>query len=313
MSGFRHEGIIVLGMPRSGTTLVRRLLDAHPEIACPPETNLLNASARFLAEQAAAGGVPVGVLAGLGFSGFTREQVLERLRTFVFGLFGEIAARRGKRIWAEKTAADVFHLPQIEELCGERCRYICVYRQPLDVVMSLQDLSTKMQGYLPEIHEFVKRHGSYLEAFAHAWAHANASLKIFERSHPEWCCAVRYEDLVERPDAELARVFGFLGLEADAAAIRQQAFTRERAVDAGLGDWKTFERAGVDAASVGRGRGIDPATYNLLAGIVNPVAEQLGYAPLRHRDAPDDAEARRRYQLGIMLAGLKGRTGPSGQ
>ncbi|MCA9663328.1 MAG: sulfotransferase, partial [Myxococcales bacterium] len=37
-SAGRSPGIIVLGAPRSGTTLLRRLLDAHPNIACPPET-----------------------------------------------------------------------------------------------------------------------------------------------------------------------------------------------------------------------------------------------------------------------------------
>ncbi|MEO1279878.1 MAG: sulfotransferase, partial [Planctomycetota bacterium] len=30
--------IIILGVPRSGTTLLRTMLDAHPRIACGPET-----------------------------------------------------------------------------------------------------------------------------------------------------------------------------------------------------------------------------------------------------------------------------------
>ena len=46
-----YEGIIVLGAPRSGTTLTQRLLAAHPQIACPPETYLLRACSRFLHEE----------------------------------------------------------------------------------------------------------------------------------------------------------------------------------------------------------------------------------------------------------------------
>jgi protein-tyrosine sulfotransferase len=108
-----YEGIVVLGVPRSGTTLVRRLLNAHPRIACPPETNLLSAAARFLAEQRFAGGLSVGVIPGLDFAGFSEAEVLERFREFLFSFWREIARRAGKARWAEKTAVDVFHLDAI--------------------------------------------------------------------------------------------------------------------------------------------------------------------------------------------------------
>ena len=38
-----HDGINVMGVPRSGTTLLRGIGDAHRDIACPRETNLLSA------------------------------------------------------------------------------------------------------------------------------------------------------------------------------------------------------------------------------------------------------------------------------
>jgi Sulfotransferase family len=34
------DPVFVLCMGRSGSTLLRFLLDAHPELACPPETSL---------------------------------------------------------------------------------------------------------------------------------------------------------------------------------------------------------------------------------------------------------------------------------
>ena len=34
------DPVFVLCNARSGSTLLRFLLDAHPEIACPPETNM---------------------------------------------------------------------------------------------------------------------------------------------------------------------------------------------------------------------------------------------------------------------------------
>jgi sulfotransferase family protein len=40
MAGRLQDPVFVLCMGRSGSTLLRFLLDAHPELACPPETSL---------------------------------------------------------------------------------------------------------------------------------------------------------------------------------------------------------------------------------------------------------------------------------
>lgn len=147
----------MLGAPRSGTTLVRRLLDAHPDVACPPETVLLTAAARFLHEQPLDQGVRFGVFTGLATAGFPRDEVLRRVRELVFGFHREHAARAGKRLWAEKTAVDAFHVPAIEELCGEHVRYVGVLRHGLDVALSMKDLTERSGGALPELQAYLAR------------------------------------------------------------------------------------------------------------------------------------------------------------
>ena len=57
-----HDGIIILGCPRSGTTLLRRLFDAHPNIAAPGESYLLTAAARFLTGETMVDGMDDGLL-----------------------------------------------------------------------------------------------------------------------------------------------------------------------------------------------------------------------------------------------------------
>ena len=94
-------GIVILGSPRSGTTLLRRVLDAHPNIAAPGETYLLTACARFLAEDKVVDGMDIGVLNGLGFLGFEGADVVARLREFAFGFREDHAAREGKGRWCE--------------------------------------------------------------------------------------------------------------------------------------------------------------------------------------------------------------------
>src|SRR5947207_10054330 len=46
----RPPAPFVVGVPRSGTTLVRLMLDAHPDLAIPPETHFLPKLIRLVQE-----------------------------------------------------------------------------------------------------------------------------------------------------------------------------------------------------------------------------------------------------------------------
>lgn len=296
-----YEGIVVLGTPRSGTTLVRRLLNAHPRIACPPETNLLNAVARAIREERFAEGMTVGMVSGLAFSGYDESTVLERVREFVFQFFREICARSGKPRWAEKTAADAFYVDEIERVCGPRCRYVCVYRHGLDVVCSMKELTDKMQMYLPELHRYVRDVNAPFEAFARAWADVTARLQRFASDHPDWCVSVRYEDLVEDPARELHRVLEFLGEPADLEALLGGAMGGQVAV--GLGDWKTYTMRSIEGANIGRWRReLSRATSSGLALIVNPALASLGYDSVDVRAEVSPDAARHHYQVSWTVA-----------
>lgn len=302
MNADTYEGIVVLGVPRSGTTLLRRLLNAHPRIACPPETNLLSAAGRFLEEHRFAGGLSVGVVPGLDFSGFDEQRVLQRFREFLFSFWREIADREGKARWAEKTAVDVFHLDAIERLCGAHCRYVCIVRHPLDVVCSLKELGDKMECHLPEIYEYVRRRPAQFEAFAEAWRDGNERLLRFCEQHPDWTVRLRYEDLTRDPEQELARVFDFLGEPTDVPALLARALGKTESV--GLGDWKTYDARSVGTDSVGRHEALSKWTVQRLAPIVNPLMTRLGYAPVGAR-ASDAADEKRREELSRRIASMK--------
>lgn len=297
------EGVIILGSPRSGTTLLRRLIDAHPKIVCPAETNLLSSTSRFLEEADFAGGLSVGAIPGLGFSGFHEEEVLTRLREFLFGFWRDILTQSGKEIWAEKTAVDVFHIDAIERLCAGRCRYICISRHALDVVCSMKELSSKMDAYLPEIHSYIQRHASMSEAFAHAWCAANQRMLEFINDHPQWCIHLRYEDLVEDPTSEMNRIFEFLGVDTIASDFIEKALSGKELV--GLGDWKTYESVKVTSQQVGRHAALDGWTVQKLAPIVNPLLARLGYPQARVSKQMSQHESRRTQELGRLVTAMK--------
>ena len=220
-----HAGIVILGTPRSGTTLLRRILGAHPNIAAMGESNLLGACARFLDSERIAEDVEIGVLAGLGQAGFPRDEVLSRLRDFAFAFHRDHAARLGKPRWAEKTAFDAFHVAGIEALCGEHAYFLCVVRHGLDVACSLQELSEKNGGYLRELHDYVRQQPRPLEAFAHAWVDMTRAIRAFAARHRRNALLLRYEDLVANPSDVLAGAFRFIGESFEPALLERRCRT----------------------------------------------------------------------------------------
>jgi protein-tyrosine sulfotransferase len=303
MSHETAQGIVILGMLRSGTTLLRRLLDAHPAICCPPETNLLSAAARFLREEAFAGGVSIGVLSGLGFAGIAEQVVVARLRELVFGFLQDICRQRRKKRWAEKTAFNIFHLDQIEQLCLGPCRFLCLVRHPLDVVCSIKELTDKMEMYVAELHMYIRQYPAPLEAFAHAWVDMHARLRRFVSDHPDDCLLLKYEDLVHNPAEELQRVLDFLGEPADVPAVLSQALHETEAI--GLGDWKTYERRAIHTESVGRWRHLSPSTLHRLVNILAAEMELAGYPPIAAAPPPPAEGARRQYELGLLVTHMR--------
>jgi len=303
MSQATAQGIVILGMPRSGTTLLRRLLDAHPAICCPPETNVLSAAARFLREESFAGGVSVGVLSGLSFAGIDEQVVVARLRQLVFGLLQDICRQSRKKRWAEKTAFNIFYLDQIEQLCLGPCRFLCLVRHPLDVVCSIKELTDKMEMYVAELHRYIRQYPAPLEAFAHAWVDMHARLRRFVSDHPDDCLLLKYEYLVHNPVAALQHIFAFLGEPADVSAVLAQALHEAEGI--GLGDWKTYERRAIDTASVGRWRHLAPSTLHRLVNILAAEMELAGYPPIAAASPPQAEGARRQYELGLLVTHMR--------
>ncbi len=294
--GADDRGIVVLGAPRSGTTLLRRLLDAHPEIASPGETHVFSAAARFLHSDRIGDGLPIGVVTGLGYLGFDEAEVSGRVRALATSFLEDHAARAGARRWAEKTAFHAFHVPEIEALLGDRVVYLAIVRHGLDVAVSLQDFVERVGGYLPELHAYLARHPAPLEAFAHAWVDSTrAILDLVERRGAD-AHLVRYEELTAEPEATLRRIFDFLG-ESWSDGILESAL--ELPEHPGLSDWKTFQSDAVHRESVDRWKRLPRPVLGRLAEIANPTLEAAGYepVPVARRSGGDEA---RRYELGLL-------------
>lgn len=292
------RGIILLGMPRSGTTLLKYILNAHPRIACGAETFLLRASARFFSSDTVTDGIDYGVVGGITSAGFSEELLRERVRRLAFSFFEEIAVRHGKPRWAAKTAVDSFYITEIEKLCGEHARFVCVTRHALDSVLSLKDLTEANETYIAELHDYITRYPRPLEAYARAWCDVTRNLLDFAKRNSGNAMLIRYEDLVSDPESVCKSIFGFLG-EAWEPGILKKAMATEN-ID-GIGDWKIHSRATIDSSSVGRWQTLRQDVISRLAPIVNPLLADCDYEPLPIEPLPGHDRAMRRYELTMRM------------
>src|SRR5688572_7375160 len=143
---------MIVGSPRSGTTLLRLMLDAHPELAIPPETGFLVLGEQLAEEGeaardqffAAVTGYPPDAPAWLDF-GIPAETFRLRLRQLDpftvsdgFRLFYRMYAQRfGKPRGGDKTPMYCRHLQAIERLLPE-ARFVHIIRDGRDAAVSLR-------------------------------------------------------------------------------------------------------------------------------------------------------------------------------
>jgi hypothetical protein len=212
--------LFLLSLPRSGSTLVQRVLGAEPRVAATagepwlmlPLLSLTRAEgtrADYWHESAAeAIGELVERLDG-GYDGWKAE-----LRGFAEGVYGRAATGAGKpgaAYFLDKTPRYHLLARELLELFPD-ARFVFLWRHPLAVVSSL--LETFRAGRF-EPYSFGVDLYAGVNGLHRAWA---------ERD--ERCHGVRYEDLVAGPGAWEA-LYGFLGLDWDPAAVeRLPAATR---------------------------------------------------------------------------------------
>src|SRR5262245_6661680 len=200
--------IFVIGVHRSGTTLVRLILDSHSRIACPPESFFLLPESRLLADPKA--------LEGLQAMGFNREHVVARAREHAAYFFEMYAASHKKPRWADKTPSYVDCLDFIETLFGPDCQYVFIYRNGLDSACSI--------ARIPDIAE-AEPHiaacgGDRFAGAARYWATQCGVMRSFAARHRGRALELFYEKLVADPEAEAQRLFEFLGESYEPEVLR---------------------------------------------------------------------------------------------
>lgn len=241
--------VFVVGMPRSGTTLVSALLDAHPDLAILPETHFYTRcrSRTGASDTARAAWSRLVQQPGFTDAGFTEEE-RERLRSKIESEVVEEASgvleavgtayaeRAGAAAWGEKTPD---HVPHIDRLLREFPDAVClgVVRDPRDVCLSLEGLPWNRDTLMES---------------AWTWRTYQHLLQDRRMDCPGRVRTVRYEDVLEAPESVLASVLEWLGASASPDRIERMLAFSERAggpSDVEREPWKGKVRRPIDASN----------------------------------------------------------------
>ncbi len=270
--------VFLVGCPRSGTTLVQQMLDAHPRVAIAPETFFLR---RFWAKKKKWGSLldeanfarlldaittmPEFAEAGLDAEKY-KTAAAGRPRRFeqLFRLLLEqFAASRGVRLVGEKTPN---HLLYMDRLQGwfPTARFVHVLRDPRAVALSWRGVPWS-NGSLVEDAEIWRKY-------------ANAALH-HGLLNPAALHTIRYEDLVLDPRAATEKLCAFLRIEFDPAMLRYHERPTS-SVNAEREPWKSRAREPIDAQLAQRWRTeLKPAEVRAIEAVVRGPMLALGYRP----------------------------------
>lgn len=256
--------LYVVGCPRSGTTLLQRMLDHHSQLAVANDTHFV---VRAIEKHAAAR-IPQ-ILTGerlpldrslidgvLGYHRFARlglpAESVERAaaasedyRSFVAHLYTVYAASHDKPYGGEKTPDFVRRLPLLAALCPDS-RFVHIVRDGRDVALSTLDWAHERKG--PGKWALWQQDPVVASGLWWSWqvgAGRLAGEALGDRYHE-----LRYEDLIAEPTAELRRITEAIGLPFERNMLDYHR-GRERSrpgrsakqnwlrPTAGLRDWRT--------------------------------------------------------------------------
>jgi hypothetical protein len=267
--------VFILTMARSGSTLLRFILDAHPSLCCPPELSVA-ATAAYLAHLwTVAEGVPSPATPTSLAEGQLTDHARAAIREAIQAPLVPYMTERGATRWCDKSLDGVL-FARVAAALWPRAQFICLYRHCMDVIASgLEACRWGPDAFGFE--EFAPQFpGNNVAAIGACWADMTARIIDFEKEYPERSLRVRYEDLVADAEEVAGRIFEFLSVPA-IPGISRSCFAVAHDAN-GPGDAKIWFTAAVSAESVGRGREV-PA-HRLPAHVranVNRALSELGY------------------------------------
>jgi hypothetical protein len=268
----------IVGNDRSGTTMLRLILDRGPDVAIPPESMVLtdvtvpppDGDWQALMEAVwrhpkvrlwELPGPPPRVPAGLADDAAARCVLAAPFEAY--------ARRHGKPRWGDKTPHYVHHVDELAAIWPD-ARFVVLVRDGRDVALSLRRMPFGPNNAW---------------AAAQWWARGIRAGAAAARRHPGQVMTVRYEDLARAPEEVVPRVCAFLelGYQPDMLDLTQ---ADRSLIVADQASWFPTLFDGINTRSVARWQHEMPRRDQaVFASLARDELAELGY-PVPDRPLP---------------------------
>ncbi len=224
--------IFIIGMPRSGTTLVEQIISAHPQVAAGGELNYGRAVLAQSVEQMTGKPFPEGWEA----LGAQKMVALEQPFTHLLKLIAQ-----EKKYVTDKTPGN-YHLLGLLFLLFANRNIISVRRDPMDVAFSI--LQQHFDDRSPHTYD--------IELLAYVYWRYERMMYLWESTFGGKIQTVRYEELVANPEKEGKALLesvslnwdpGFLNFHTSKKAVHTLSMQQVRRPvnTASVGAWRKYE------------------------------------------------------------------------
>ena len=260
--------ILILCRDRSGSTLLRFIMDSHTMVCCPPELNIgpLSKVLQHTIEFSLA-------------ASLTKDQrvaaVAREIRKSIEAIMQRYAVTKGKQVWCEKSTTSMPFLELLATVFPD-ARYLCLHRNSMDVVHST--LEASRYEWIPTVWEYVRGKRNFAHAILEHWAAETEQQLAFEEAHPHLAFQIKYESIVTEPEQTLQALFAFLELPWEPKLL-DSVF--EQSHDRGPGDPKIRFTKRIEKDTLGKGARVPLQAFGApLIARVNLLHARLGYPPI---------------------------------
>ena len=262
------QPIFILCYSRSGSTLLRYIFDTHSDICSPPELHLGQLCYHLAKAYANT----------IDRTPDAIKNAFQLCQNNLNEIMSAYCHRHNASIWCEKSVSTIDMIEIIQNVFPD-ARYITLHRQCRDTVHSSLEALQKFPergpqgfGWAPNLSKYPNNTIAGLVAY---WEEKTSRLLKFESSFPSICKRVRYEDIVQQPEATLSDLFTSLNIDWQSSLIND-VFSSNH--DIGPGDDKIQQQNNIHTDSIDKGNVIDITSIpDDLLSRVNSLNTQLNY------------------------------------